>query len=195
MPDRITNYRIIEKPNKDEYPAYSEMYMELINDSGNILQYMKDNFQKIKKFICELPKDKLTFRYAKDKWTIKEILVHIIDDERIFSYRALRYGRNDNTPLHGFEENEYAKYSYANDRTLNNIFEEYEAVRNATLTLFQNLPDDAFMRSGGGIDDDGSIINIRTVRALVYHLVGHELRHIKIIKERYLNLSTGNGVI
>jgi len=195
MTDRITKYRIIEKPNKEEYPAYSEIYMELINDTGNILQYMEDNFHKIKKIIYEIPEDKLTFRYAADKWTIKEILVHLIDDERIFSYRALRYGRNDNTPLHGFEENDYAKYSYANDRTLDNIFEEYEAVRNATLALFQNLPDDAFMISGGGIADDGSIINIRTVRALVYHLAGHELRHIKIIKERYLNLSTANGVI
>ena len=191
----MTDFRIIEKPNKDEYPEYSEMYMELINENGNILQYMKDNFFKIKKIIYELPEEKLKYRYAENKWTIKEILVHIIDDERIFSYRALRYGRNDNTPLHGFEENDYAKYSYANDRTLDSIFEEYEAVRNATLTLFQNLPEGAFLRSGGGIDDDGSTINIRTVRALAYHLAGHELRHIKIIKERYLNLSTENGVI
>ncbi|MBK8553617.1 MAG: DinB family protein [Ignavibacteria bacterium] len=191
----MTVYRIIGKHKKEEYPEYSEMYMNLINDSGNILQYMKDNFFKIKKFINELPKDKLNFRYAEGKWTIKEILVHVIDDERIFAYRALRYGRNDNTPLHGFEENDYAKYSYANDRSLDSIFEEYESVRNATLTLFQNLPDEAFLRSGGGIDDDGSIVNIRTVRALAYHIAGHELRHIKIIKERYLNLSTENGII
>lgn len=191
----MTDFRIIEKPNKEEYPEYSEMYMELINDSGNILQYIKDNFFKIKKFIYDLPEDKLNFRYAENKWTIKEILVHIIDDERIFAYRALRYGRNDNTPLHGFEENDYAKYSYANDRSLDSIFEEYESVRNATLTLYQNLPYDAFLRRGGGIDDDGSIVNIRTVRALAYHIGGHELRHIKIIKERYLNLSTENGII
>lgn len=195
MTDRITNYRIIEKPGKDEYPAYSEIYMELVNDNGNILRYMEDNFYKIKKFIYQLPEDKLAYRYAADKWTIKEILVHIIDDERIFSYRALRYGRNDNTPLPGFEENDYAKYSCANDRTLDSIFEEYETVRNATLTLFQHLPGDAFMRSGGIMAGDGSTTNIRTVRALIYHLAGHELRHIKIIKERYLDLSTDNGVI
>jgi uncharacterized damage-inducible protein DinB len=195
MADRKTNFRIIEKPKKEEYPAYSEMYMELLKDDGMVLQNMKDSFMKIKKFVYELPEEKLYYRYDNGKWTIKEILVHIIDDERIFAYRALRYGRNDNTPLHGFEENDYAKYSYANDRSLDSIFEEYESVRNATLTLFQNLPDDAFMRSGGGIDDDGSIINIRTVRALAYHLAGHELRHIKIIKERYLNLSTEEGII
>lgn len=191
----MTSLRIIEKPKKDEYPAYSEMYMELIKDNGNLLQYMKDNLTKIKTLIQELPEEKLYYQYAENKWTIKEILVHIIDDERIFAYKALRYGRNDNTSLHGFEENDYAKYSYANDRTLDSIFEEYEAVRNATITLFQNFPEDAFMRRGGGIDDDGSTINIRTVRALAYHIAGHELRHIKIIKERYLNISTENGVI
>ncbi|MEO8516204.1 MAG: DinB family protein [Flavobacterium sp.] len=191
----MTPLRIIEKPKKDEYPEYSEMYMELIKENGNLLQYMKDNFSKIKTFIQQLPEDKLYYRYAENKWTIKEILVHIIDDERIFAYKALRYGRNDATPLHPFEENNYAKYSYANDRTLDSIFEEYESVRNATITLFQNFPEDAFMRRGGGIDDDGSTFNIRTVRALAYHIAGHELRHIKIIKERYLDLPTENSVI
>ena len=195
MADRNSNFRIIEKPKKEEYPEYSEMYMNLLKDDGMVLQNMKDNFIKIKNFICEFSEEQLHYRYETGKWTIKEILVHIIDDERIFSYRALRYGRNDNTPLHGFEENDYAKYSYATDRSLDSIFDEYESVRNATLTLFQNLPDDAFMRSGGGIYDDGSIINIRTVRALAYHLAGHELKHIKVIKERYLNLSTEKGII
>jgi uncharacterized damage-inducible protein DinB len=195
MEERNSNLRLIEKPKKEEYPAYSKMYMELLKDDGMILQNMKENFVKIKKFIYDLPEEKLHYRYDTGKWTIKEILVHIIDDERIFAYRALRYGRNDNTPLHGFEENDYAKYSYANDRSLESIFEEYESVRNATLSLFQNLPEDAFMRSGGGIGDDGSTINIRTVRALAYHLAGHELRHIKVIKERYLNLSTIEGVL
>ena len=191
----MTQYRKIERPDKSEYPAYSQHYFDLIKTDTDILQEMHDNLFKLKKLIYSLADDKLLYRYAENKWTIKEILVHNIDDERIFSYRALRYGRNDNTPLHGFEENDYAKYSYANDRTLDNIFEEYESVRNATLTLFQNLPDDAFMRSGGGLDDDGSIINIRTVRALAYHIAGHELRHIKVIKERYLNMTTEKYVI
>lgn len=195
MPERISEFRIIEKPKKEEYPAYSEIYMELVEDDGRVLQHLKDNFAKIKNFIYQLPEDKLYYRYATGKWTIKEILVHLIDDERIFSYRALRYARNDNTALHGFEENDYARESKANERSLDSIFEEYESVRNATLTLFQNLPEEAFMRSGGGLNDDGTVINIRTVRALAYHLAGHELRHIKIIKERYLNLSTENGIL
>ncbi len=113
-------------------------------------------------------------------------MVHLIDDERIFAYRALRYARNDRTPLHGFEQNDYAIYSMANTRSLDSIFNEYSTVREATISLFDNLPEESLMRHGSGIDTDGSIVNERTVRALVYHIAGHELRHMKIIMERYL---------
>ncbi len=183
----MNTFRAIEKPNSSEYPEYSNIYMSLLNENENILNQLWQNFSSIKKLIYSLPEEKLYFRYAENKWTIKEILVHLIDDERIFAYRALRYARNDKTPLHGFDENHYAYYSDANDRSLDSIFEEYESVRKATLTLFNNLPKDSFLRSGSGIDDVGNIVNERTVRALAYHIAGHELRHIKIIKERYLN--------
>lgn len=174
--------RRIEKPKSNEFPAYSHIYMDLLEDVENILIHLKESFFKIKKFIYHLPAEKLFYRYAEGKWTIKEILVHIIDDERVFSYRALRYARNDDTPLHPFEQDNYAIYSKANERSLDSIFEEYEAVRNATITLFQHLPEDSFMRSGMSVGN----INNRTVRALVYHIAGHELRHFNIIKERYL---------
>ena len=178
--------KTIKKPEPSEYPKYSHIYMDLLQDGENILDQLWQNFLTIKNFIYKLPEEKLYFRYAENKWTIKEILVHLIDDERIFAYRALRYARNDETPLHGFEENNYAIYSKANERSLDSIFEEYESVRKATLTLFNYLPEDSFLRCGSGIDTDGSIINKRTVRALAYHIAGHELRHFKIIKERYL---------
>ncbi len=187
----MTTYRKINRPKKEEYPVYSQHYFDLIKTDSDILQELHDNFFKLKELIYTLPEDKLLYRYAEGKWTINEILVHNIDDERVFAYRAIRYARNDSTPLHGFEENDYAKYSKANDRSLDNIFEEYWSVRLSTLLLFQNLPEEAFMRSGGGIDDDGSIYNIRTVWALAYHITGHELQHIKIIKERYLGIETG----
>jgi uncharacterized damage-inducible protein DinB len=187
----MTTLRNIPKPTKDEYPPYSVIYMELLNDDGHVLQHMKDNFIKIKEFIYSLPEEVLLYRYAEGKWSIKEILVHIIDDERIFAYRALRYARFDTTPLHGFEQDEYALYSEANERSLENIFTEYEAVRNSTIAMFNGFPEEAFMRSGSSTGN----INSRTVRALAYHLAGHELRHIKIIKERYLHVSTENGII
>lgn len=180
--------RNIDKPVAGEYPSYSSIYLDLLEDDGNILEQLWQNFLTIKKFIRQLPEEKLKFRYAPGKWTIKEILVHLIDDERIFAYRALRYARNDSTPLHGFDENLYSKHSGANARSLDSIFEEYETVRKATLSLFQNLPEASLTRGGKGIDFDGSIINKRTVRGLAYHIAGHELRHFNIIKERYLGM-------
>lgn len=176
--------RRIDKPIPGEFPAYSHIYLDLLEDDGSVLTHLWNNFETIKKFIYSLPEEKLYYRYAKDKWTIKEILVHIIDDERIFSYRALRYARNDKTPLHGFEENEYAIYSKANERSLNSIFDEYETVRKSTIALFKYLPEDCFMRSGMAVGN----INSRTVRGLAYHIAGHELRHFNVIKERYLKM-------
>ncbi|WP_422349849.1 DinB family protein [Flagellimonas sp.] len=178
--------RSIDKPLPKEYPAYSSIYMDLMKDDGKVLEHLWTNFLDLKKLVLDLTEDQLNYRYAEGKWTIKEILVHLIDDERIFSYRALRYARNDSTPLHGFDQDAYASCSHANSRSLDDIFEEYETVRKATISLFRNLPEDSFLRGGAGIDYDGSIINKRTVRALAYHIAGHELRHINIIKERYL---------
>lgn len=179
--------RYIKKPIKGEYPEYSHIYMDLLEDDGKVLEHLWENFLKIKDFVYSLPKEKLEFRYAKDKWTIKEILVHLMDDERIFAYRALRYARNDDTPLHGFDQDSYAQYSDANTRSLESIFDEYESVRKSTITLFKYLPEESFTRGGKGVDFDGSIINHRTVRGLAYHIAGHELRHFNIIKERYIN--------
>ena len=178
--------RKIKKPLPSEYPTYSYIYMDLMQDDGKVLEHLWSNFLNLKKLIMGLTEDQLLYRYAEDKWSIKEILVHLIDDERIFAYRALRYGRNDDTPLHGFDQDAYVRYSKANSRSVESIFEEYETVRRATISLFQYLPEDSFLRAGEGIDHDGSIINKRTVRALAYHIAGHELRHINIIKEKYL---------
>jgi DinB superfamily len=174
--------RYIQKPFPGEYPAYSSIYMDLIPNDGMVLKHLKDNFIKIKELIYSIPEERLYYRYAKDKWTIKEILVHIIDDERIFSYRALRYARNDKTELPGFEQDDYVIWSGANERSLESIFEEYETVRNASISLFEWLPDDCFLRTGTSTGN----LNERTVRALAYHIAGHEQRHVKIIKERYI---------
>ncbi|MFV8347465.1 DinB family protein [Flavobacterium sp. ZB4P13] len=125
--------RIIAKAKKDDYPEYAEMYMKLLPDDGLILNHLKDNFLMVKKLIYSLPEEKLFHRYEKGKWSIKEILIHIIDDERIFAYRALRFARNEKLNLIGFDQDTYAIYSEADKRNLDNIFEEYEAVRNSTI--------------------------------------------------------------
>lgn len=174
--------RTIPKPEKSEYPEYAEMYIKLLPDDGLILKHLADNFQMTKDFIYALPPEKMLYKYAEDKWTIKEILVHIVDDERIFSYRAMAFARNEKQSLPGFEQDDYAKYSGANERSLESIFEEYEAVRRSTIELFKWLPEESLMRKGTG----STTFHSATVRALAYHIAGHELRHINIIKERYL---------
>jgi hypothetical protein len=174
--------RIIAKANKGDYPGYAEMYMKLLPNDGMVLQHLRDNFVMVKKLIYSLPEEKLYYRYAKDKWSINEVLVHIIDDERIFSYRALRFARNEKLNLIGFDQDAYAFYSQANARPLDNIFDEYECVRNATIALFNGLPEDSLDRMGHGTGSE----NDATVRALAYHIAGHELHHINIIKEKYL---------
>ncbi|MCG3121005.1 MAG: hypothetical protein ALAOOOJD_03939 [bacterium] len=170
----------IAKPQAGEYAPYTIMYIGLLPDDGLVLQHLQDNLQATKNFILALPTEKLAYRYAEGKWTIKEILVHLSDDERIYAYRALRFARNDKTELPGFEQDDYARYSGANARGLDDILEELTAVRNATLSLFNGFDDEALIRAGVA---NGHVMS---VRAAAYHLAGHELHHINIIKERYL---------
>ncbi len=179
-PQQTTQMKKIQKPKDGEFPPYAAMYISLLPDDGLVLKHSRENFKSVKEFIFSLPKEKLSYRYAKDKWTIREILVHIMDDERIFAYRALRFARNDKTELPGFEQDDYVPYSKANDRSLKDIFEEYETIRKATLSLFNSFNEEDFLRSG--VANGHSV----SVRALAYHLAGHEVHHMKIIKERYV---------
>lgn len=170
----------IEKPLEGEYAPYTIMYIGLLPDDGLVLKHLKDNLKATTDFIFSLPEEKLTHRYAEGKWTIKELLVHLIDDERIYAYRALRFARNDKTELPGFEQDDYARYSGANERDIKEIMWEFATVREATISLFEGFDSEALMRAGMA---DGKVMS---VRAAAYHIAGHELRHINIIKERYL---------
>lgn len=180
--------RLIPKPKKGEYPDYAEIYIKLLPDDGLILKHLADNFERAKSFIYTLPPEKLLYRPAPDKWTIKEILVHIVDDERIYAYRALCFARGEKQSLPGFEQDEYAFESKANERDLDSIFEEYEAVRRGTIALFNGLPEETLTRTGTG----STSYHAATVRALAYHIAGHEQRHINIIKEKYLSGKSKN---
>lgn len=170
----------IEKPAEGEYAPYTIMYIGLLPDDGLVLKHLKDNLKATTDFIYSLPEEKLAYRYAEGKWTIKELLVHLVDDERIYAYRALRFARNDKTELPGFEQDDYARYSGANERDIKEIMKEFATVREATISLFEGFDSEALMRAGMA---DGKVMS---VRAAAYHIAGHELRHINIIKERYL---------
>jgi hypothetical protein len=128
--------RLINKAKKGDYPDYAEMYMKWLPDDGRVSEHLWTNFQENKKFIYSLPAPVLHHRYQPGKWSIKEILVHIIDDERIFAYRALRFARNEKNNLIGFDQDAYAVYSKADERSLESIFDEYEVVRLSAASYF-----------------------------------------------------------
>lgn len=174
--------KLIPKPQHGEYPSYAEMYMKWMPDDGLLLQHLQTNFEHTSRLVQSLTEEQLYLRYAPNKWTIKEVLVHIVDDERIYAYRAMCFGRNEKLALPGFDQDEYARYSDANDRDIDQIMTEYEAVRNATIALFDGFSDTALTRMGVA---DG---NRATVRALGYHIAGHELHHVHLLKAKYLNL-------
>jgi uncharacterized damage-inducible protein DinB len=157
------------------------MYIDLLPDDGLVLKHLRDNLDVVKAAVSHLSDEQLCTPHAPGEWTIKEILLHVVDDERIYAYRALRFARNDATDLPGFDQDPYATYSEANARSLDSLFAEYDSVRAATLTLFENLPDAAFTRAGTA---DGNRVS---VRALAYHIAGHELHHLNSIRENYLS--------
>lgn len=120
------------------------------------------------------------FTYAPGKWSVKQVLGHLADDERIFAYRALCIARGDARPLPGFDENEYARYAGFERRTLDELLEDYHAVRAASLTLFRGLDRDAWLRTGEVNGYPAS------VRGLAFHIAGHELHHHRVLREKYL---------
>jgi uncharacterized damage-inducible protein DinB len=172
--------RKIPKPLPGEFAPYASMYIGLLPDDGLILKHLQDNLDVMKAAVGTLPEAKLITPWADGEWTVKEILVHVIDDERIYVYRALRSARGDTTELPGFDQELFAVNSFANRRGLDDIFEEYTAVRAATITLFKNLDDAVFTRA--------SVANghAMSVRAAVYHIAGHELHHLNSIREHYI---------
>jgi uncharacterized damage-inducible protein DinB len=172
--------RFIAKPTPSEYAPYTIIYIGLLPDDGRVLWHLKNNLAATTEFLRGLSEEQLLHRYAEGKWTIKEILAHIIDDERIFSYRALRFARNDRTELPGFEQDDFALNSGANERDINDLLKEFGAVRESMIALFDSFNDEALLRSGVASG------NVLSVRAAAYHIAGHEMRHVNIIKERYL---------
>lgn len=171
--------RTIQKPKEGEYAPYTVMYYRLLPDDGLILQYMLDDLETVRELILPLSDEQATTPCAPGEWTIKEILAHIVDDERIYAYRALRFARNDQTLLPGFDQDLYAKRSGANARKLEDILDEWAFVRKATVALFDSFEEEAFDRWGVMAEHRTS------VRALTYHIAGHGALHIESIKQNY----------
>lgn len=169
----------IRRPEPDEYHHVFRHYVESVK-GDDIVAILTKNRDKMTRLLETISWEKWEHAYAPDKWTLAQAVVHLIDFERIFAYRALRIARNDKTPLAGFEQEELADFSHATQRLPASIVKEYTAVREATIQLFENFTDEMWDRRGTAAGYSF------TALAIAYIIAGHELHHRKLIEERYL---------
>lgn len=171
--------------NSNQLPVneYSKFQATYINAAMNVelIEELEISLHDFIRFVQNIPLDKFDYSYAEGKWKIKDIVQHIIDTERIFSYRALRISRYDTTPLPGFEENDYANNTNANGRSIQELLTELSAVRHATLLLFKSFSEEQLSNMGIASGNDVS------VRAMGFIIIGHQKHHQKIFQERYLS--------
>ncbi len=165
--------------NQNEYNSYYKSYIDNASDN-NIIEGLKQNLDAVVSFYSNIPQEKHDYVYAEGKWTVKDVLLHVIDTERIFVYRAMRIARQDKTPLVGFEQDDYVISGNTKARNLESLIEEYKAVRQATIALYSSFDSKALEQIGKA---SGFPIS---VRALGYIITGHENHHNQVIKECYL---------
>jgi len=171
--------KVTELP-KGEYAPYQEAYISLVDDAWSLVEELEVSVHAFIRFVQDIPMDKYDYRYAEGKWTIKDIIQHLIDTERIFAYRALRFARNDRTALPGFEENDYAAVAGGNERKLQEMLTELALVRQGTIMLFKSFREEDLLKTGIAW---GYTLS---VRAIGFIIIGHQNHHMKIFKERYL---------
>lgn len=162
-----------------EYNSYYKRYIDQASQLP-LLQGLAEGLLETHHFFDSIPKNKQEYQYAEGKWTPKEILLHLIDTERVFAYRALQFARAENVVLQGFDQDEFAANSYANTRSMANLLEEYIAVRTSTVALFTSFASETLLRKGVASD------SILSVRAAGFIICGHEMHHIQVLTERYL---------
>jgi hypothetical protein len=170
----------LARPQAGEFAPYAEKYVSLVPD--DVFGALENQAKQTVELYSGRPEADGDFRYAPDKWSAKEILGHINDTERIFAYRALRIARADQTPMEGFEQDDYVRAGESGSRTLKSLIEEYQSVRSASLTLLRSFSGDVWMRRGVASKYE------TTVRAFAFLIAGHELHHIRILQEHYFPL-------
>jgi uncharacterized damage-inducible protein DinB len=161
---------------------YSGGFANYIREAGdnNLIEELEISLHAFIKFVQNIPMDKFDHRYAEGKWTIKDIIQHLMDCERIFAYRALRFSRNDKTALASFEEDDYANSTNSNSRSIQDLLTEFSALRHSNLLFYKSLSEEQLKRIG-----TASNIQI-SVRALGFVIIGHQKHHHKVFEERYL---------
>jgi len=167
------------RPQPGEYAPYYDRYISLVQDN-DILHALDEQRRQTVLLLSGRTEADGDLHYAPDKWSLKEVLGHLNDTERIMSYRALRIARGDATPIEGYEQDDYVRNGPFARRSLEELIEDYIAVRRATLSLFRNLDEPAWTRRG--VANKNEV----TVRALAYIIAGHELHHRRMMEEKYL---------
>ena len=169
----------MKRPETTEFAPYYNTYISLVEDD-NVIPALKAQSAELRAVFSAIPEEKGTFAYADGKWTLKEVLSHLIDGERMFAYRILRISRGDETPIEGFEQDGYIENSNANNRPFAELLEEFDLQRRSNLMLLNNLSDEASRRMGTASGQPVS------ARALTYIMAGHIRHHIDILNQRYL---------
>lgn len=170
----------IAKPTEGQHADWAPVYITRVPDDGMVLDHLETGLQQIINLVEPLTEEQLLHRYDEGKWSIKEVLVHLMDVERVFSYRALGAARKDETNLPGFDHNAYVPQSGADNRTKRSLIDEYKALRASTLAFFNSLEEEALFRVGSASGQPC------TASAMVYMIAGHENHHLAILNERYL---------
>ncbi len=170
---------MISKPKERETPFYFSYYISLPTEE-NLIKALENVTEKVVEQYKEFSENQGSFKYQEDKWTIKQLLNHLIDTERILSTRALHFARKDKSVLPGFDENAFAENDDSESQTIEQLLEEYKAVRKSTELLFKNINQKNLDNKGNA---NGAVIS---VRELGWTIAGHDLHHLKILKERYL---------
>ncbi len=166
------------RPDATEYASFYASYVDRV-PAGDVVALLRADGRELISVIGGIPESRGGHRYADQKWSVRELIGHIIDTERIFSYRARRIARGDATPLPGYEQNDYVRTAGSDTRTLADLAEEVEAVRDATARLLASFPEEAWMRRGVASDREVS------VRALAYITAGHARHHLAVLREQY----------
>lgn len=167
-------------PAENDYAPFYSGYVKNVKD--DVVKALGDQLYSTHNFLKSIPEEKADYSYAEGKWSIKELIGHLIDTERVMAYRALSISRNEKQPLPGFDENNYIRESNYSERTFPELIDELKKIREANLFLFNSFTEEMLNRRG--LANNSEV----TVRAILFIIAGHEIHHLNVLKERYLKV-------
>src|SRR5687768_2792603 len=168
------------RPDIENVPAFYKTYVDYVKDM-DVMDALRHSSKLVQQLVPYIPEDKGKYRYAEGKWTVKEVINHMMDAERVFAYRALRFSRNDSTALSPFDEDAYAPEANAHHRTVQQLAKEMKRLRDSTIDLYASFSPEMLQREGTASGKKLSVLN------LGYIIEGHDIHHHKILHDRYLN--------